>query len=113
MSTKTYVTVFVIPETSYPIVYIRTILGTIVVLFLPGFMFLKVQYPNSLPFNTSSKNFEAIERIALSIGMSIALIPIVDIVLNYTPFGIRLTPVALCLLALTVLFATAAILSFS
>jgi len=42
-----------------------------------------------------------IERTTLSIGMSLALVPLVCLLLNYTPWGIRLTPIALSLLALT------------
>ena len=43
-------------------------------------------------------------------AVSIALVPIVGLILNYTPWGIRLTPITLSLLALTIVFATAAIL---
>jgi uncharacterized membrane protein len=42
--------------------------------------------------------------------MSLALTPIVGLILNYTPWGIRLTPIVLSLLALTIVFATAAII---
>jgi uncharacterized membrane protein len=42
--------------------------------------------------------------------MSLALTPIVGLILNYTPWGITLTPITLSLLALTTVFATAAIL---
>ena len=52
---------------------------------------------------------ETIERLALSIGMSLVLVPIVGLILNYTPWGIRLTPITLSLLALTIVFATAAL----
>ncbi len=41
--------------------------------------------------------------------MSIALTPIVGLILNYTPLGIELTPITLSLLLLTAIFATAAI----
>jgi uncharacterized membrane protein len=41
--------------------------------------------------------------------MSLAIAPIVGLILNYTPWGIRLPPVTLSLLALTAIFATAAI----
>jgi len=57
-----------------------------------------------------TKELDNIERTALSIGMSLALIPITGLLLNYTPWGIRLTPVTISLLALTITFATAAIL---
>jgi uncharacterized membrane protein len=41
--------------------------------------------------------------------MSIALVPIVGLILNYTPWGIRLTPITISLLALTLVFATMAV----
>lgn len=58
---------------------------------------------------TENTNF-IIERTALSIGMSLALVLIVGLLLNYTPRGIRLTPIVLSLVALTVVFAVAAVL---
>ncbi|MCC6050225.1 MAG: DUF1616 domain-containing protein, partial [Thermofilum sp.] len=47
-----------------------------------------------------------LERLALSIGLSLALVPLVGLLLNYTPFGIRLYPVlaALSLLTLSLAF---------
>jgi len=53
---------------------------------------------------------DTIERVALSLGTSLALVPIDGLLLNYTPWGIRLTPTVLSLLALTIVFATAAII---
>jgi uncharacterized membrane protein len=67
-------------------------------------------FPSKVPINTSSENMDTIERLALSLGMSLALIPIVGLILNYTPWGIRLTPITLSLLALTIVFATATVL---
>ncbi len=40
--------------------------------------------------------------IALSIGLSLALVPLTGFVLNYTPFGITLIPVAMTLSLLTI-----------
>ena len=102
--------VFTIPEAAYPLVYLRQTLGIVFVLFLPGFVFIKTLYPSKVPITTSSENLDTIERIALSLGLSIALTAIVGLILNYTPWGIRLTPITLTLLALTIVFATAAIL---
>lgn len=79
-------------------------------LFLPGYAFINALFPSKLPIHTSSENMDTIERAALSLGMSLAFTPIVGLILNYTPWGIRLTPITLSLLALTVIFATAAIL---
>jgi hypothetical protein len=90
---STIVTVFTISETTYPVVYIRYVLGSIFVLFLPGYTLIKTLFP--------TKEIDNIERTALSIGMSLALVPLVGLLLNYTPWGIRLTPIALSLLALT------------
>ena len=114
----TLAVVFLIPENLYPWVYIRYVLGTIFVLWLPGYTFIKALFPRELPFarglahsfETSQKNLDTIERIALSLGMSLALVPIIGLLLNYTPWGIRLTPIVLSLLAVTIVFATAGII---
>lgn len=118
LTLATVVAIFTIPGDSYPLVYIRQTLGAIFVLWLPGYAFIKALFPQNLPFahalarslDTSEKNLDTIERIALSLGMSIALVPIVGLLLNYTPWGIRLTPIVLSLLALTTIFATAGII---
>ena len=88
---------FTIPETFYPIAYIRNVLGIIFVLFLPGFAFIKALFPTTVPLKTTSESLDDIERVALSFGMSLALVPIVGLILNYTPWGIRLTPITLSL----------------
>lgn len=91
-------------------VYIRYVLGGVFVLWLPGYTFIKALYPTQVPIKTSSENLDTIERVVLSAGMSIALVPMVGLLLNYTPWGIRLTPVTLSLLGLTLTFALAAII---
>ena len=101
VATATAALVFTIPEGAIPFVYARYVLGAIFVLFLPGYAFIKALFP--------TKELDNIERTALSIGMSLALVPITGLILNYTPWGIRATPVTLSLLALTTIFATAAI----
>jgi hypothetical protein len=98
----TTATVFTIPENAYPIVYARYMLGSIFVVFLPGYSLTKALFPE--------KEIDNIERVALSIGMSLALVPITGLLLNYTPWGIRATPLTVSLLALTTIFATAAII---
>jgi hypothetical protein len=110
LSIAAALTVFMIPEDAYPIVYIRYVLGSIFVLWFPGYTFIKALFPTQVPIKTSSENLDSIERIALSAGMSIALVPLTGLLLNYTPWGIRTTPVTLSLLALTLIFATVAII---
>jgi len=102
VSAITVVLVFTVPEDLYPIVYARHILGLIFVLWLPGYTFVRALFPR--------KELDIIERVALSIGMSMAIVPIVGLLLNYTPWGIRVTPITLSCLALTWVFATAAII---
>jgi uncharacterized membrane protein len=88
----------------------RYVLGTIFVLWLPGYTFIKALFPkeNQAQIKTTT-NLDTVERIALSIGLSLALVPLVGLLLNYTPWGIRLTPIVLSLLTLTTIFATVAV----
>jgi len=117
LTSTTALLVFTIPENAFPLVYLRYVLGIIFVLWLPGYAFIKALFPQTLPFaralahslGTTEKNLDTIERVALSLGMSIALVPIIGLLLNYTPWGIRLTPIVLSLTAFTIIFATAAI----
>lgn len=119
LAVSTATSVFVIPATDYPLVYLRSGLGIIFVLFLPGYVLVKLLFPTKLPkrLTFSNKitkvvdesNIDSIERIALSIGMSVVLAPLVSLILNYTPWGIKQTPITLSLLGLTVLLATAAL----
>jgi hypothetical protein len=93
LSVSTTISVFTIPENATPYVYIRYIFGSVFVLLLPGYSLTKTLFP--------TREIDNIERTALSIGMSLALVPLVGLLLNYTPWGIRLTPVTLSLLSLT------------
>ena len=114
----TVLVIFTVPEDAFPLTYLRNILGSIFVLWLPGYAFIKALFPQNLPFthalarslDTSEKSLDTIERIALSLGMSLALVPMVGLLLNYTPWGIRLKPIVLSLLAMTTIFATAAVI---
>jgi hypothetical protein len=110
LSIVTSTIVFIIPEDLYPWIYVRNGLGLIFVLWLPGYAFIKALFPVEPPIKTSEKSLDTIERIALSLGMSLALVPIVGLLLYYTPWGIQLTTTVLSLLALSVVFATAGII---
>jgi len=78
-STGTAISVFTIPENGYPLVYLRYILGSIFILLLPGFNLIKALFP--------TREIDNVERTALSLGMSLALVPLVGLLLNYTPWG--------------------------
>lgn len=65
---------------------IRTLLGILMVLFLPGYALIAALFP-------TKSDMGNIERLALSFGLSIAIAPLIGLGLNFTPFGIRLIPV--------------------
>ncbi|MCS7114985.1 MAG: DUF1616 domain-containing protein [Candidatus Bathyarchaeota archaeon] len=81
---------------------LRMALGSLFVLFLPGYSLVEALYPRR-------EELSPLERLALSIGLSLALVPLIGLVLNYTPWGIRLDPimVSLSLLTLGLLLASA------
>ena len=81
---------------------LRTILGFPFVLFFPGYTLLCVLFP-------AKTDLGGIERVALSIGLSLACVPLIGLALNYTPLGIRLTPIMATLFSFTVVMS---ILSF-
>ena len=100
--------IFTLPEQLFPLIYIRYLLGTIYVLWLPGYTLIKALFPQTIL--KSAKGPDSIERTALSIGLSIALVPLIGLLLNYTPWGIRLTPIVLSLLILIIIFSTTAVI---
>jgi hypothetical protein len=102
LALATTIMVFTIPENSYPIVYSRYILGIIFIIFLPGYAFIKALFP--------TKELDNVERTVLSVGMSLALVSIIGLILYYTMWGIETATLTLSLLALTTIFATAAII---
>jgi uncharacterized membrane protein len=102
LSCLTALLVFTITENAIPLVYIRYVLGGIFVLFNPGYCLIKTLFPRS--------GIDNIERIALSIGMSIAMVSITGLLLSFTPWGIRTTPITLILLIITIIFASIAII---
>ncbi len=69
-----------------PDTFFRQILGLVFVLFLPGYAATAALFPENDQIDT-------IERIALSFGLSIAIVPLIGLGLNFTPWGIRLNPI--------------------
>jgi uncharacterized membrane protein len=102
--------VFFVPGDAYSMAYVRIALGVVFIFWLPGYTFIKALFPGRGPVKTSSEQLDTIVRIAFSVGMSMALVPIVGLILNYTPFGVTLTPITLGLLSLTVAFAATGII---
>jgi uncharacterized membrane protein len=66
-----------------PLEILRIIFGLPVALFFPGYTLIAVLFPHKDDLNT-------LERVALSFGLSIALVALIGLILSYTPWGIQL-----------------------
>ena len=73
-----------------PMEPVRIALGLLFVLFFPGYVLVSALYPRREQLN-------GIERIALGLGLSLVLVPLLGLALNFTPWGIRLTPIVVTL----------------
>lgn len=80
----------IIVITLFPSNVLRIILGLPYVLFFPGYTLVVALFPRK-------EVLDGIERVALSFGLSIAIVSLIGLVLNYTPWGIRLYPILVCL----------------
>ncbi len=70
----------------FPSSVLRVVVGIPFLLFFPGFSLVAALFPDK-------DSLSNIERVALSFGLSIAVVPLLGLLLNYTPYGIRLQPV--------------------
>jgi hypothetical protein len=85
----------------FPLNVVRWVLGSIFVLYLPGFSLIQLLFPKG-------KEIDSLERFALSIGLSLALVPLIGLVLNFTPWGIRFAPIVASLGTFTTVALSAA-----
>lgn len=109
LAITTILVVYAIPENFYPLVYLRYVLGAIFILYLPGYTVIKTLFPVKMPIKASTENLDRIERIILSLGVSFVIVPIVGLLLDYSPWGIQLILVVLCLFAFSMIFASIAL----
>ncbi|MGQ4557344.1 DUF1616 domain-containing protein [Halobellus sp. GM3] len=97
---------------------LRVLVGLPFILFIPGYAFIAALFPEAgsspkgrensggaeSPADTHRESgIDGIERVALSFGLSIAIVPLIGLVLNFTPWGIRLVPILTTLTAFTVI----------
>ena len=111
---------------------IRILLGLPFVLFLPGYAFIAALFPEAgdSPERPSEatesignatqppasddpptgdgddaqrSGIDGIERVALAFGTSIAIVPLIGLVLNFTPWGIRLAPIVISVSGFTLI----------
>ncbi len=79
----------------------RIILGLLFIIFSPGYTLIAALFP-------AKGSLGGIERLALSFGLSIATVPLIGLLLNYTSWGIRLYPVLFSVLGFIVVMAAIA-----
>lgn len=84
--------VFIPPLNQTPV---RIFLGLPSVLFLPGYSLITILFPRM-------NDLSGIERIAFSLILSLAIVPLLGLILNFTPFGIKLAPVFIILSTFTI-----------
>jgi uncharacterized membrane protein len=65
---------------------LRIALGVLSLFFFPGYALLAVLFPKKT-------NLTGLERVALSFVLSFAIVTLIALILNYTPWGIRLEPI--------------------
>ena len=69
---------------------LRVVPAIAFVLFLPGYLATSALFPRT-------GDLSGPERLALSLGLSMAIVPLVGLALNFTPWGIRLEPIVVSL----------------
>ena len=74
--------------------FLRVVFALPMILFIPGYVLIAALFPGR-------EDLDGIERLALSFGLSIAVVPLIGLVLNYTPWGIRLDPIVVSLVIFT------------
>ncbi len=75
---------------------LRIILGFLFVIFFPGYTLVSALF-------AKREDLQGLERLALSFGASIAIVPLLGLALNYTPWGIRLLPVLITISAFIII----------
>lgn len=79
-------TLLLVPLVFFTTGPLRIILGVIFLLFFPGYALLAILFPRK-------ESLHGIERVALSFVLSFAIVSLTVLILNYTPWGIRLEPI--------------------
>lgn len=72
-----------------PLPMVRLLLGLAYVLYVPGYTLQAALFPRS-------EDLDGPERLALSFGLSVAVVPPMALLLDALPWGIRLWPIVIC-----------------
>jgi uncharacterized membrane protein len=73
-----------------PLEPVRIALGLPFVLLFPGYTLIAALFPRR-------EDLGGVERLVFSLGLSLTVVPLFGLALNFTPWGIRLTPIVLAL----------------
>jgi len=92
ISLITMFSVFLLSESFSMFIFIRYLFGSVFVVFLPGYSFIKL----IIPKNTIS----TVWRLILSIGSSLVLVPMVGLLINYSTLKIDVNSVTMGLFIL-------------
>jgi uncharacterized membrane protein len=77
---------------------LRLGLGLVYLLFMPGYVTLTALFPGK-------DDLRGIERVALSFVLSLAIVSLIGLGLNFTPWGVRLAPILVSVISFTLLAA--------
>jgi uncharacterized membrane protein len=91
------------PGLPLPLQILRAVLGLGYALFAPGYCLQAAAFP-------SRSDLDGIERLALSFGLSLAIIPALALILDRLPWRINLQSVSIALFIVILLFSTIALL---
>lgn len=94
---------------------LRVVVGLPFVLFIPGYAFIAALFPEAGESPAVEEDpadrqdgqsqdragIDGIERVALAFGTSIAIVPLIGLILNFTPWGIRLVPIVVAISGFT------------
>lgn len=79
---------------------VGNLLAILLVLFVPGYVLVAALFPGVVI--EGKPEIDWIERIALSFGLSIAVVPLLGLLLNFTPWGIRFVPIVATIALFTI-----------
>ena len=80
----------------FPLEILRIVLGLPFMLFFPGFTLISALFPKREWINN-------IERVVLSFGISIATVTLIGLILNFTPWGLRIEAVLYSVASFTII----------
>lgn len=96
----TIITVDTAPE-FFPFNIVRLVMASIFLMYLPGYALIHLLFSETTKLNE-------LERFGLNIALSLIVVPLIGVILDYTYWGIRLPVLMTCVAAFTIVVAIAA-----